>query len=70
MIPYLMTFLHLIPVMMTIWICLLMTCLTILLHGPHRAAMILLSVWLAWKLKSNAVDALQRKRAFRVSLRP
>ena len=70
MIPYLMTCLHLIPMMILIWICLLMTCLTILLHGPHRAAMILLSVWLVWKLKSNAVGALQRKRAFRVSLRP
>jgi hypothetical protein len=67
MIPYLMTFLHLIPLMMTIWICLLMTCLTILLHGPHRAAMILLSVWLVWKLKSNVAGDSLPKRGFRVS---
>ena len=70
MIPFLMTALHLIPIAMMIWICLLMTCLTILLHGPHRAAMILLSVWLVWKLRSSVADASQQKRAFRASLRP
>jgi len=68
MIPFLMTCLHLIPMMILIWICLLMTCLTILLHGRPRAVMILLSAWLVWRLKSNAGAGSLLKRDLR--LRP
>ena len=52
---FLMTLIHLIPLAMTTTIFLLMICLTILLHAPRRGVMMLLTVWLGWKLKSNAV---------------
>jgi hypothetical protein len=67
MVPFLMICLHLIPIAMMIWICLLMTCLTILLRGPRRAAMILTSVWLAWKLRWNGAVG-SRQKLPRVSL--
>jgi hypothetical protein len=53
---------HLIPATLILTICLTMICLTILLHGPHRAVMILLSVWLGWRLKSNAVVVSRQNR--------
>jgi len=60
---FLMIFLHLIPATMMLTIFLTMICLTILLRGRrHRVAMMLLTVWLGWKLKSNA-GAAQRKNA-------
>jgi hypothetical protein len=48
---------HLIPAMMILTICLSLICLTILLHGPHRAVMTLVSVWLGWKLSSKGARA-------------
>ena len=51
MIPLLMILLHLIPLTMILTIFLSLIFLTILLYGPHRDVMTLLSVWLAWKLK-------------------
>jgi hypothetical protein len=53
---------HLIPATLILMICLTMICLTLLLHGPHRAVMILLSVWLGWKLKSNAGGVSRQNR--------
>ncbi len=59
----LMILCHLIPLTMILTICLTMICLTILLHGKsHHVAMMLLTVWLGWKLKLNAVDALPKRR--------
>lgn len=66
MTPFLMIFLHLIPIVMTIWIFLAMICLTILLRGSPRAVMMLLSAWLAWRLKSNGAGA-WRQKPLRVS---
>lgn len=61
LIPLLMICLKLIPLAMTATIFLMMICLAILLSGPHRAAMILLSVWLGWKLRLNAVGGSRQK---------
>jgi hypothetical protein len=60
---------HLIPAMMILTICLSLICLTILLHGPHRAVMTLVSVWLGWKLKSNAGGVSQQNRPLASLLR-
>jgi hypothetical protein len=60
---FLMILTHSIPLMMLLMIFLMTICLTILLHGKsQRVAMMLLTVWLGWKLKSNA-GAAQRKNA-------
>jgi len=60
---FLTIFLNLIPTMILLTIFLMTICLRILLHGKsHHVAMMLLTVWLGWKLKSNA-GAAQRKNA-------
>jgi hypothetical protein len=57
----LMIFLHLIPTTIFLMICLMTIFLMILPSLPERVAMILLTVWLALRLKSNA-EAEQRRK--------
>jgi hypothetical protein len=56
----LMIFLHLIPTMICLTIFLTTIFLMILPLLPANAVMMLLTVWLGWKLKSNGAAA-QRK---------
>ena len=64
----LMILIHLIPISLMTTICLSLSFLMTLRFLPARAVMILLSVWLGWKLNSNAVRASRRSRTRPVSL--